>query len=799
MNVRHNHLKHQLLFRYVYISLMTKIIQFISKHPYITLFIFLGIFFFPILVQNKVFYCGDIFTIYYPFKTFWFKNLVNGVLPLWDPNIYSGYPIFADISLGNYYLPSYLLLLSYTMKGISMLVVLHFFLASVFMYKFGRLLGISKVGSLASSVAFSMSGILVNYIADPPRLFVVSIYPLFFYTLLQAFKRYGLFWIIVTGVVLSLQIFAGHIQYVFIELLATPFLILYKYDRKEFLHRVYSLIGIVGLGIVISSIALLPAFEILPFTTRSDLFKDISVYRNFSLHPITLIRFIFAHFWGIRNEGSAWGVLDTSSIGYIGFMPLLLIILNVKKLMNNRNIVLFISIAFIGLLISFGVKLFFFRFFIDTLPLFRIFRNPMAFLVLYTLFMSVLAGYAIDLSYMDNRIRRYLTSFFIVCLILAIFLYTFAVKNSYAPSTLLTAISQIFHKNLSAFHTLEVDFIITKFILMNLMIVSTLGAISFFFKKKEIFLLVFFLDLLVFTRGNMFLIDYSIFGKANPIAEYLMNNLGSARFISSSETVPYSGLNDYCSSLSFQPPFSKEGKKLDQSGLEEQFHHELNLIPPNFATHYGISTITGATTFVLKDYAEIFRNRNSYNEVYQQMSLFNPYVKETKSDINLTKVDFSKTSFNDALFDDLAVKYIVTDRDLYLKHHKEVNSYQGITIYENTNIKPRAIVTDASNHIVEIPQIVREDPNIVEIKTAKKGTLLLQDMYYPGWKAFIDGRETRVLPYNNISRMVVLEHNASTVTLIFDPLSFKLGACISIFSLLLSLSYIAIVTINKYA
>jgi uncharacterized membrane protein YfhO len=56
----------------------------------------------------------------------------------------------------------------------------------------------------------------------------------------------------------------------------------------------------------------------------------------------------------------------------------------------------------------------------------------------------------------------------------------------------------------------------------------------------------------------------------------------------------------------------------------------------------------------------------------------------------------------------------------------------------------------------------------------------LNDTYFPGWKAFVDGQETKIYRADYTFRAIPLNAGTHQVEFIYDPLSFKLGAAISI-------------------
>ncbi len=66
-------------------------------------------------------------------------------------------------------------------------------------------------------------------------------------------------------------------------------------------------------------------------------------------------------------------------------------------------------------------------------------------------------------------------------------------------------------------------------------------------------------------------------------------------------------------------------------------------------------------------------------------------------------------------------------------------------------------------------------PERVTIKTTaeRRGLLVLTDAYYPGWRAYIDGRATRIYPANVAFRGVVVPKGTHEVEFIYRPDSFR--------------------------
>jgi hypothetical protein len=73
---------------------------------------------------------------------------------------------------------------------------------------------------------------------------------------------------------------------------------------------------------------------------------------------------------------------------------------------------------------------------------------------------------------------------------------------------------------------------------------------------------------------------------------------------------------------------------------------------------------------------------------------------------------------------------------------------------------------------------------VISVNLAEEGYLVLTDAHYPGWRALTDGLETPIYRANLLFRAVSLPAGQHRVEFIYDPLSFKLGAAISLTAVL---------------
>ncbi len=83
-------------------------------------------------------------------------------------------------------------------------------------------------------------------------------------------------------------------------------------------------------------------------------------------------------------------------------------------------------------------------------------------------------------------------------------------------------------------------------------------------------------------------------------------------------------------------------------------------------------------------------------------------------------------------------------------------------------------------------QISRYDSDqvVVDVAAKRQSLLLLTDIFYPGWRAYVDGIEAPVLRANFCFRAVLVPAGARQVVFRYDPWSFKIGVAASLLTLL---------------
>jgi hypothetical protein len=185
------------------------------------------------------------------------------------------------------------------------------------------------------------------------------------------------------------------------------------------------------------------------------------------------------------------------------------------------------------------------------------------------------------------------------------------------------------------------------------------------------------------------------------------------------------------------------------------------------------------------------------------------------------------------LLDMLNVKYVLTDKPVKLKGLSWVSDGPGTSkLYQNHNILPRAFLVkqfevlksdqefarafheltfDPENKILlereptsfvelqkqpAVPNLesavkvlsYQNNRIVLEVDTPEAAFLFLSETYYPGWRAYVDGRQEEILRANYTFRAIPLGTGSHQVELRCEPLSFKIGTATSFLTIALLLA-----------
>ncbi|MBI4791060.1 MAG: YfhO family protein [Chloroflexi bacterium] len=385
------------------------------------------IFFWPAALRQAVFSFGDIFLFFYPTHLAFANALRAGRLPMWEPRILAGFPLYAEGQIGAFY-PTHPLL--YGLLPIDIAtnydILMHLAWVAVGTYILARTLNLQRPSAFLAAFAFSTGGFFFARLQHMSVLATASWLP----WLMWAWEMYErerdlgkrLRWFALLAIMSAIQLLGGHPQFAFSSALLLSLYAVVRWKRGltpyprtpsplswfelqnqergegagergvrfEYFDftRLIPLALFFAIGVAITAVQLIPTFELAGFTNRASGLES-RFFNAFSLRPIHYLM-LFHPFL----QGDPFPQVSVEVMGYVGFLVLILA-MGAPLMRRDRRVVFFTVIALVALFLGLGDQNIFYRA-LRHLPLFNYFRVPSRFLYWYTFAAAMLAGIAFD-------------------------------------------------------------------------------------------------------------------------------------------------------------------------------------------------------------------------------------------------------------------------------------------------------------------------------------------------------------------------------------------------------------------
>lgn len=155
---------------------------------------------------------ADMYMYHLPVRDYGFSQLRVGKIPLWNPYTNSGMPFLATYQAGLFYplnFPHWFLRAD---TAISLVYLIHIFLAGLFMYLWLRELGAAEVAAAFGGTAYMLCSFVSYTLAWPHVILCHAWIPLVFLFIHRTLFRARLADAALLGVVVSVQFLAGYMQ-----------------------------------------------------------------------------------------------------------------------------------------------------------------------------------------------------------------------------------------------------------------------------------------------------------------------------------------------------------------------------------------------------------------------------------------------------------------------------------------------------------------------------------------------------------------------------------------------------------
>lgn len=699
----------------------------------------------------------DVLRQLYPWKALTIDTLKRKELPLWNPYNFSGAPLLANFQSAVFYPFNVLYFLVSQPLAWSILVMFQPLLASLFTYFYARKISISIFGSFFASLSFSFSSFMTVWLEYNTIGQVILWLPLSLLSIEHLLKKVTLAWMIPFIFSLVASQFGGHPQiFIYIFVFVACYVAYRAWGVKRSLLTIACL-SFLSLGI--GAIQFVPGTELISQSARVSHDYDFLV-NKILIQPYQLAMLFVPDFFG--NPATRNYIISDTYIGKvtsIGLVPLFFVLLALIKKKNDITkffgmscmIVLFLATSnpFTQLLYRFSIPLF-----SASAPTLAIF--------LFCFSLSIVSGFGVDLWQKEKMTMR--KFFYWIAPIALIFVILWASVFIYPKLSL---------------RSLLYSTIILCTILFSLLI-GTLKT------KIKFFILIF---LIIVQAGDLF----RSFHKFNPFSppELIFPKAEVLEFL----------------------------KK--EAGINRFWGYGAAAIEANFATAEFLYSPDGYDPLYPKRYGEFIQS--SKNGKIETI-----FTTQTRSDAFIAhgfgEEDFSSNPYRLKVLRLLGIKYILdkaenasTQKTFPNDRFKLVYEKNGWKVFENLNVLPRAFLASSYqvfqtkeefeniffsptfnpsktilleedpklslsnlNHLSKLqPLSYQPNQTIFTLNTSTAAFLFLSDVYYPGWKAFIDGEQTHIYRANYAFRAVAVPAGEHRVVFTYDPFSFKIGLAIT--------------------
>ncbi len=804
------------------------------REPVYVCFLFLVlslVFYWPIAFSGQILASYDLLVYFYPYRDYAAMALRGGELPLWNPYLFLGAPILANIQTAVLYPFNLLTTGLPAPQAVSLSIVVHVFLAGVFMYAFARTsLKLPPISAFASGAVFMFSGFISQQVGHPNQLNAAIWIPLLFLLLDITVRRGSLLAATGGGLIVAVQILAGHPQEVYLSLFALGLYSLFRGGQGAVaqlnatsklraalgagLAPVATWVGMVLLGAGVAAVQLLPTAELAALSIRGGGLSYPEIV-SFSLPPAEFLRGLLP----------AYGDYPFAEfISYVGFLPLALAILAATRWRSHAHTPFMVTLALISVLFALGEFGPLYPLLGGWLPGLDSFRVPARWLFVYTFAISCLAG--IGLAYLErprtgairqgNPLRTAIKRLGIIgaftgAMILAFWLARGLLRLPQGPTPTLWAILT-FLSSSAVFLSHPTSDLASARRALAAGIVAVILAELFFARSS-----------LELQRTTPF----AAYSTIPASVEKLLADKDSFRVLVMAspeamletapelKVVPAKGLS----------PASKET-------LLEAIRYQ-TILAPNLSLNHRIAVVDGYDGGILP--------LSRYVEFKRLLLDGGRARPETVNQPDALLRNQLTTIPDTRLLGALGVKYVITDRNLQAATPELEPIYDGgVKVYRNLDFRPpyyltheyvvtsgpgetlSALAQGISDSVVLTKPPTSFDPpadgtpshqdqleTLIQKPEARRlratlsrpGFLVITEVITetlsPGWRAWVDGSPTEILPANYLFGAVVLDAGEHIVELRYQPDSFGLGWRITLGTLLLTAVLAAYSIITK--
>jgi hypothetical protein len=190
-------------------------------------------------------------------------------------------------------------------------------------------------------------------------------------------------------------------------------------------------------------------------------------------------------------------------------------------------------------------------------------------------------------------------------------------------------------------------------------------------------------------------------------------------------------------------------------------------IPQQTAAEYGLDLADGVDPLQLQAYADFMEGTTGVKNNGYSITL-PTFANDPSTDNQFAIPDADKLAL-------LNVGYVASEFEIDLVGLELVDKFGSTYLYRLTENHPRAFIENKPDRVVSIN---RWTPNRITLTAEGPGWLVLSELMYPGWIAWVDGQQVGIEEYQGILRSIRLAGGEHEIIFEFRPLNVYLGLLI---------------------
>jgi hypothetical protein len=809
----------------------------------LTLFFCSILFFYDLLKGRYLLTERDLGPYFIPPRFFWVESIKNGDFPLWNPYQFSGHPFFANPQHAILYPLNGLFFLLPFDVAFNAIIILHFFLGGLFTYLFLRDLKVGSTGSLISGLIFMLSGYLLSVHSLLNCLLSVIWTPLIMMFFRRAVLHPGFKNEILAAVFITFSFLGGGLEIVYGNFIVLLFMVIFSprlnppslpsvsshtdfakgglgelWSIKRLFSGFKSLLIVSVIFLLLSAIQLIPFLELWIHSIRGKgiPYQEATVW---SFAPKDVLLFFLPDAYGyFLDMKKYWVAQCWLKTLYTGGLPFILSLIffvtphsslsptgetdEVRAFGKHRKV--FFSLMIFSLFLSLGHYNPLYPFVFRYVPFFNGIRYPVKFLYIFILVLSMTAGLGFQrlMEFSREGENRRLKNLLIFSSLASGFLllgfilghkeisHFLKLKGFDAPNFYYIAVDLYNAKRF--FFYLALFFLLLRIghevkwkgwanaLFVFFLVADLFGNMGFYGREKtsDYFRKTHILEMISSDQG-----DFRVFSTAKTISMDVPILVGNATYIDylKEKHLPTMNLlhklhdiwgidvihlkrTEDLRNVFISTPSITSTKLVDLYGVKYVISVTLIEKDPPFELIYvRLEGLQGKKEDLLKENTiKLYRNKNPLPRGWLVKDFRVLDSKEILSKLNGREFH--------------------PDREVLL----EEDPRHPIAFPKRGGGGEMEGIKHAGEPHRGLAKILFESNNKLKLHVgaAENTFLVLSDTFFPGWKAYVNGKEEKIYRANYAFRAIPLMAGTHEVEFIYDPLSFRVGAIITFLTII---------------